>query len=539
MQNNERMNRHGNKIESMQASSFSPRRRRMATRKVARFWMINQWTIPILLLAVVLHIQSAVVEAFYSQGSPSALPSTADETVAADTRKSRIGAFFPGAHRKINGHDREYNYQHAGMGKVNNKLDTGYAKGSVEGHLQRLERDKNHSPIFRSLLEQPPTTLTSRDLQIKQAPENEQLLQSNLETAYSVPLVFSLWLGSANNPDNEQYSTTAISTSSSSSFNIAELENATNPIHTSVVQSLWQLLCTRPDIQLLEGDVREDTDIVSPQEIVEEADACLNFLPAGKQRRFQHQLSTALPGEQDQDQEEEEATSVLRQTPILVRVELHQVENASTWTEWTTVFQLERVGYRYIQLARQENAVALASAAGAGDQDYDDDSSLTMRAAVEIMRESLQLLLDIAVLAGPMNQVISERLKTNFLRSSDAAGTETSTASSMATEETSFPYHVLSSPVGGELQAFPGGIPNVFSETSAGEAVGAVTKSSRRQPNTFDVAPLNTKRLVGISLFLLTIAGYATMLYFSRRQQRKRLLQENGDRVSATGDTSE
>jgi hypothetical protein len=309
--------------------------------------------------------------------------------------------------------------------------------------------------------------------------------------------VFSLWLGTKNT-DDEQY--TAIS-----SYNIAELENVTNPIHTSVVQSLWQLLCTRPDIQLL-GDVEDN--VVSPQEAME-TDACINILNRNR-RRFQQLRPPQL-------EEEAEAVSILRQTPILVKVEIRQVDN-TVWTEWTTVFQVERIGDRYIQLALQENNADLSSSAV-------DLDSLTTLAAVEIMRESMQLLLDIAVLAGPMNQVLQERLTTNSLSGND----KSSSASSMATEASQ--YTALSSPVGGELKAFPAGIPNVFSggdkgnksdETAAGinpPSPPSVT-TSRRQPNTFDASILNAPRIVGISLLILTLVGYATMLHLSRKQRK-------------------
>jgi hypothetical protein len=366
--------------------------------------------------------------------------------------------------------------------------------------LQRLERDKHYSI---RILEPLP-----RDLQIQQ-PENEQSLQS-LEKVFSVSLVFSLWLGIKNTND-EQY--TAIS-----SYNMAELENVTNPIHTSVVQSLWQLLCTRPDIQLL-GDV-EDID-VSPQEVME-TNACINFLNRNRMRRRFQQLPVPTP--QLEEEAEAEAVSVLRQTPILVNVEIRQVENV-VWTEWAMVFRVERIGDRYIQLAMQEqNAAALSPSAG------DVDSSMTL-AAVEIMRESLQLLLDIAVLAGPMNQVLQERLRTNSMSDKN----EKASASAMASEAS--PYTALSSPVGGELKAFPADIPNVFSgdkdnrsnKTAAGiipPSLPPVTTSSRRHPNTFDVSILNAQRIVGISLFMLTLVGYATMLLLSRK--RRKHLEENG-----------
>jgi hypothetical protein len=470
-----------------------------------------------MLLASAAFIQSTLVVAFNAHGSP-----------ASSLLPHRIGAFLQGSHQKRNhGHDREYHYQHTGMGKIDSKIDNGNTKNVADDeHLRRLERDKYDSSI-RPVLE-PSEPRTRRDLQIQQAPENDQSVVQHLkEETYSVSLAFSLWLGAAS-PDKERYGTATSSPSSSSLFNISELENTTNPIHISVVQSLWQLLCTRPDIRLLEeGDIKEDTDtFVSTQQAAVEADACINFLSAnGNQRRFQ---------------EAEESTSVLRQTPVLAKVELRQVENATTWTEWTTVFQVERVGERYLHLAWQENAAALASASAAaaavaGDPEgKDDDKSLT-RAAAEIMRESLQLLLDIAVLAGPMNQVIQERLKSNFILSSD--GTEKSTASATLAIEAISYYTVLCSPVGGELQAFPAGIPNVFSDNMSSSETTA--SKSRRQPATFDASPLNANRITGLSLFILTIAVYATMLFFSRQQRRWLVQQENGDRVSATGDVSE
>lgn len=454
----------------------------------------------IILLASVFLIQ-AVVEAFNSQGSPSIPKPTTAKTVAATTGRPtviRIGAFSQGSHRKRSGQDREPDYvndQHNGKGNIN-MIYIGYAKARAEEDLQR---DKHSIRPLEPL---------TRDLQIQ--PENEQSLQS-LEKVYSVPLVFSLWLGTKNT-DDEQH--TAIS-----SYNIAGLENVTNPIHTSVVQSLWQLLCTRPDIQLL-GDVEDN--FVSPQEAME-TDACINFLNRNR-RRFQ-QLRTP------QLEEEAEAVSILRQTPIVVKVERRQVEN-TVWTEWTTVFQVERIGDRYIHLALQESNAALSSSAV-------DLDSLTTLAAVEIMRESLQLLLDIAVLAGPMNQVLQERLTTNSL-----SGNDKSSASSMATEASQ--YTTLSSPKGGELKAFPAGIPNVFSSgdkdnKSNETAAGIIPPSppsvitSRRQPNTFDASILNAPRIVGISLLILTLVGYATILHLSRKQ-RKHLEGENGA-ISATEDT--
>jgi hypothetical protein len=474
-QEKEGMNR--NKAKSL-ATSFS---RRRVARTVMGFWLINQLTLTIL-LASVLIIQT-VVEAFNSQLSPSSRQTTTAETVAASRPTvNRNRSFSRGSHRQRSAQDREPKCVYVDNGKGNiNKID-----------------DDDKPAIIRPM----EPSLTRREFLIQ--PEHEQLLQP-LEKEHSVPLVFSLWLGTTN-ADYEQYSPM-------SPYNIAELENAANPIYKAVVQSLWQLLCTRPDIQLL-GDV-EDNE-VSAQEAAE-ANACVNFL----RRRLQQVPTPQL--EEEEHHQEAEALSVLHQTPILVRVEMRRLGN-TTWTEWTTVFQAERIGDRYYQLAMQENAAG-------GDQD-----SFT-RAALEILRDSLQLLLDIAVLAGSMNQVLEQRLRTNSMTERDK-----STVSSMATEAS--PYTAVSSPVGGELEVFPTGIPSFFNnedktsnETSAGSPSSSPpgTPSHSQQPNTFDVSSLNAKRIVGISLFLLTIAVYATMLHLSRKKQRKPL-EENGA-VSAPDDT--